>query len=142
MWVWDVSTGRALERIRLHSRPCHRVQWDPFHRKRLASVGADKRYVREGRTYACSSEAELPKMTGTSPLLRRRRQPEPEKGDASLNWDHTWCRSLAVFLMEVNRPVGPRGALGLFFSVDCSTCLTKCFFVGGPSTHHRREPIH
>lgn len=43
VWIWDVSTGRALERIRLHSRACHRVQWDPFHPKRLASVGADKR---------------------------------------------------------------------------------------------------
>lgn len=45
VWIWDVSTGRALERIRLHSRACHRVQWDPFHDSRLASVGADKRYV-------------------------------------------------------------------------------------------------
>lgn len=45
VWIWDVSTGRAVERIRLHSRACHRVQWDPFHPKRLASVGADKRYI-------------------------------------------------------------------------------------------------
>lgn len=46
VWIWDVRAGTALERIRLHSRAVHRVQWDPFNGKRLASVGADRRCER------------------------------------------------------------------------------------------------
>lgn len=43
VWIWDVASGRAEKQLRLHSRAVHRVQWDPFDPKRLASVGADRR---------------------------------------------------------------------------------------------------
>ncbi|CAM9918602.1 unnamed protein product, partial [Hapterophycus canaliculatus] len=45
VWIWDVASGRAEQQLRLHSRAIHRVEWDPFDPKRLASVGADRSLV-------------------------------------------------------------------------------------------------
>lgn len=45
VWIWDAESGKAEKRLSLHSRGVHRVQWDPFHRTRLASAGADKKLV-------------------------------------------------------------------------------------------------
>ncbi|CAM9571135.1 unnamed protein product [Sphacelaria rigidula] len=45
VWIWDAESGKAERRLPLHSQASYRVQWDPFHPTRLASVGADRNLV-------------------------------------------------------------------------------------------------